>query len=614
MDGPQPDLEHGISTSSLNSGANLLRQTSAVFTAGAGGLHHNSHQSDSPARSSSQGVPRPHLLRQQSSSRMRASPETDVVRDRLHEHVTAEMWQAPICLFIAFIFILVFFGFLFALVFYFFKALLAVIGTWGEPCDQPIKFYFIVHLIWSRLPQILERSLAENGVSPITQMCASGCSTAVSWMIIYWGYTMVNSARTCPKTNPELYYSMKSYIYLQLWFSLFCLIFMLGMCYGARRFMLLAMQMSSNPVGCAKAVHNLPKVRAGDPELLDEDGEVLACPICIEPVSDGAVRTPCGHFFHEECLATWCIAHLDCPLCRQTVGEPDDETNSPSGDAQSGLGGQGDGSGYQQVPSSSSQTAPSPPSPPSVRTTPQRQPTQTSPEREMRSPLLAQSGPGEREQKTAVKKSGSPTSPLGKKEIFMERAEHETMPAVVVNTSVAEQAAAGSMVEKGEEKSISVAKQAAVGNIVEKGEDKSEAMTEVVADTSVAKQAAVENVAENVEENMAGAVPETDNTSAADRKADKLILSYIGSGKLKLAYGTPKLELLSAQKPVLSNPACLASNALAEAEKLATIAKGLSDAAASITGSHPAVADGLLLASVAVQAEADKMGATSESP
>lgn len=52
------------------------------------------------------------------------------------------------------------------------------------------------------------------------------------------------------------------------------------------------------------------------------------------------VRTPCGHYFHEDCLrlrlvleqlatqglTQWCQAHVSCPLCKSLVADPENPT------------------------------------------------------------------------------------------------------------------------------------------------------------------------------------------------------------------------------------------------------------------------------------------------
>ena len=38
------------------------------------------------------------------------------------------------------------------------------------------------------------------------------------------------------------------------------------------------------------------------------------CPICQEGESN--IKTNCGHYFHQNCLETWCRISLNCPICR----------------------------------------------------------------------------------------------------------------------------------------------------------------------------------------------------------------------------------------------------------------------------------------------------------
>lgn len=44
-----------------------------------------------------------------------------------------------------------------------------------------------------------------------------------------------------------------------------------------------------------------------------------ACAICLECMGGGQMlaRLPCGHCFHNTCIAAWLPASLTCPLCKQ---------------------------------------------------------------------------------------------------------------------------------------------------------------------------------------------------------------------------------------------------------------------------------------------------------
>jgi hypothetical protein len=52
-----------------------------------------------------------------------------------------------------------------------------------------------------------------------------------------------------------------------------------------------------------------------------EETETDECPICQETIDENGVVTPCGHEFHEQCLAQWEVGHNTCPLCRTILDQ-----------------------------------------------------------------------------------------------------------------------------------------------------------------------------------------------------------------------------------------------------------------------------------------------------
>ena len=62
------------------------------------------------------------------------------------------------------------------------------------------------------------------------------------------------------------------------------------------------------------------------------------CPICLEIIRSGHIKTKCGHDFHKKCLIQWCEnqkqhAIAKCPMCKRDIQEtcdkiiPFDSTN-----------------------------------------------------------------------------------------------------------------------------------------------------------------------------------------------------------------------------------------------------------------------------------------------
>jgi hypothetical protein len=54
------------------------------------------------------------------------------------------------------------------------------------------------------------------------------------------------------------------------------------------------------------------------------------CPICLEIIRSGHIKTKCGHDFHKKCLIQWCEnqkqhAITKCPMCKRDIQETCDK-------------------------------------------------------------------------------------------------------------------------------------------------------------------------------------------------------------------------------------------------------------------------------------------------
>jgi hypothetical protein len=47
----------------------------------------------------------------------------------------------------------------------------------------------------------------------------------------------------------------------------------------------------------------------------------LDCSICLENSHEALFNTDCGHLFHVDCLARWCVYRKTCPICRATIND-----------------------------------------------------------------------------------------------------------------------------------------------------------------------------------------------------------------------------------------------------------------------------------------------------
>jgi len=133
---------------------------------------------------------------------------------------------------------------------------------------------------------------------------------------------MVQSAETCSETSPQVFGAVALYVRSATATYIVLCLFSLA-CYGDLPFRLSPEQMV--PDG-RQNVWSLITVEAGSDELINkEDGDFLECLICFNSFAEAnetIVKTRCGHYWHRECLATWCRTCQTCPHCRTALFEP----------------------------------------------------------------------------------------------------------------------------------------------------------------------------------------------------------------------------------------------------------------------------------------------------
>jgi len=81
-------------------------------------------------------------------------------------------------------------------------------------------------------------------------------------------------------------------------------------------------EQARQPAAAVAAIEAMPDVSVTASDLERECNE---CVICLEKmaVGDAALRIPCGHLFHKECLRTWLASSNQCPVCRYELPTED---------------------------------------------------------------------------------------------------------------------------------------------------------------------------------------------------------------------------------------------------------------------------------------------------
>jgi len=191
------------------------------------------------------------------------------------------------------------------------------LSIWVEhndrPCDQPLASWLLIMLLFPLLSSFL--GYFDCKTLQWAMVLLTSCALIAGVYIFF-------QSETCAETNPELYIFVKQYlIFLSAWFifrELTTCVVVGVLVYGM-------MNGWFDDINGASpdAIHLLETV-AYDPALFAQEGiandsrPAPECCICTATFdsTEAIKRTPCHHYFHEECLKKWLKAARTCPLCR----------------------------------------------------------------------------------------------------------------------------------------------------------------------------------------------------------------------------------------------------------------------------------------------------------
>eukprot|EP00440_Ansanella_granifera_P051468 gb/GFBE01055795.1/.p1 GENE.gb/GFBE01055795.1/~~gb/GFBE01055795.1/.p1 ORF type:complete len:315 (+),score=58.20 gb/GFBE01055795.1/:1-945(+) len=305
----------------------LSRSASAILSGGAAvAVRHEGEAQEETARTGSEVL----LTRQQS----RRQVDSDAVQTRLREEAFANLLrqQGPVLIAAVVVSCLLLISGIVG-IYLLFNAMWAATFYADKPCDQEwLGNYIWVSLITGSLASRLSREVLQMAQSWTSSrrtimVISSLLSSVPGYIVVFWGYSMVNSCKTCQQTDPELFYPTEKYIYFQVFLMLVMFVIAVPARIYAHHFLLAVRGLDAGEGirGCAEAIKELPKIANDSEELVDsEDGQVMECSICLcsFQASGAVVKTPCCHYFHEKCLSQWCNAHVSCPLCKCLIADP----------------------------------------------------------------------------------------------------------------------------------------------------------------------------------------------------------------------------------------------------------------------------------------------------
>jgi hypothetical protein len=212
------------------------------------------------------------------------------------------------------------FGFIIIVVATYFevKSVYVLVISYGQACDRPLWWWLFGHLVLGMV-----RELCPKATKNFLLL------THVVWTI--YGFVWFNQAVTCKASSPNLFQWVQVVLLIATVFltgsTLLPLTFYLTV-------MLLIALVSHGVISNQKAaregtVERLQVVEY-DPDSFapssgsaDDSRPSGECCCCTEPfdVQQPIVRTPCGHYYHKECVGDWLKLARTCPLCRCDLEE-----------------------------------------------------------------------------------------------------------------------------------------------------------------------------------------------------------------------------------------------------------------------------------------------------
>ena len=182
-------------------------------------------------------------------------------------------------------------------------------------------FIFALYSFW--VPQIV-LNIAEDHRRPLLPMYIVGTSvTRLAIPLYFWG---------CPNNFLHIHPLPKTVAALVGWLFVQSLILLSQYRFGPRWFIPKALLPEKydyfRPITLDEEEENDLEAQnkdAGEGDALVANEPRRECCICMECVlvhSPDRMVTPCGHYFHSECLLKWLDVRLECALCRRPVPPP----------------------------------------------------------------------------------------------------------------------------------------------------------------------------------------------------------------------------------------------------------------------------------------------------
>lgn len=296
----------------------LSQQLAEVVAGPAPGEYARAAASDSGDAGASSAGEQAQPLQREASSQTNRERYEENQRAAAHECLRSTC-PAMVCLFLFFVVLAV-------------AGLVIYIRGWMvffkhgyKPCDQPLKWWLLVALF---VPIVQCNGNCQN------DSCLKRIHLALMPLVISVGMWLFFHSKTCQATNAPLYHFVKVYLIYQTAFWVYMLFLGVGIVtlflWMHRHGLLDA---GPGPASAAKPgliqeIETVAYTPGEFSERLNDEDQPNECCICQEKFdADRAIkRTPCAHFFHEDCLGPWLGKFAKtCPICRTDLEEAIEE-------------------------------------------------------------------------------------------------------------------------------------------------------------------------------------------------------------------------------------------------------------------------------------------------
>lgn len=192
---------------------------------------------------------------------------------------------------------------------------------YNSPCDQPLAQWLLVKLFLDVLSSSAQqRQRSGDPPRPITWLIL-GCQNA--WLML--GFNWCSECKTCQTTTPQLFSWVQFLVIfgtiVTIFLMLLPVIFYMGVLFVVH--MINSGRIKNHNAAREETLNLLEKVEfcpdlfadSSDP---NDDRPSCDCIVCCDDfgAEKAIVRTPCEHYFHQECLGEWLKLAKTCPVCR----------------------------------------------------------------------------------------------------------------------------------------------------------------------------------------------------------------------------------------------------------------------------------------------------------